>query len=157
MKTRALTYFLLSLLACNAKEAVESKPEPQRPKALVMTKQYPTRCATFRMMNDHVVATANDRPAVITLDPWPEMVFLASDGEHTIQELVIAFSKGYPNGVPKELESTVSSVISQLEKEKLIKVSDKPVHLPSYLKLPLEGQDPDKVREAMLADGFIKQ
>lgn len=157
MKTTALVCVVLTFLACNARKSAENEPTPQKPRAVAMTKRYPSRCATFRMMDNHVVATANDRPALITLDPWPEMVFLASDGEHTIEEMNAVFSKGYPNGAPKELESTVSSVITQLQKEGLITLSDKPIHLPSYLKLPLDGQDPDKVREAMLADGFIKQ
>jgi len=157
MRTAALIYVLLSFFACNAKKETTDNQIPQTPNGIEMTKQYPSRCATFRMMDNHVVATANDRPALVTLDPWPEMVFLASDGEHIMEEIVAAFAAGYPTGAPKELKATVISVVSQLEKEGLVTLSDKPIHLPSYLKLPLDGQDPDKVREAMLADGFIKK
>jgi hypothetical protein len=88
------------------------------------------------------------------------MVFVASDGEHSIQEMVAAFSTGYDKGAPNELESTESTVIqvvTQLEKEGLVRISDKPVKLSVYLKSPLAGQDPEEVRKAMQADGFIKE
>jgi hypothetical protein len=160
MRVLALILILISLLACERRQADDDTGVKAKPKEAAMTTKYPARCVAFRMMNDHVVAVANDRPALITLDPWPEMVFVASDGEHSIQEMVAAFSTGYDKGAPNELESTESTVIqvvTQLEKEGLVRISDKPVKLSVYLKSPLAGQDPEEVRKAMQADGFIKE
>lgn len=53
-------------------------------------------------------------PRVLTLDPWPQLVFLAANGQLTIAETVFALADQYSGTIPEELDKTVISEIEKL-------------------------------------------
>ena len=83
-------------------------------------------------------------PRMITMDPWPQIVYLEAMGDKTVKEYIYDFSKKYAKGqIPSELADTILDVISRLvDEEKIIQLSDTPIILDESLKKPMteEGE-----------------
>ncbi len=118
--------------------------------------QYISRGMTYMSFGESIALTDPRNPRVITLDPWPEWIFFLSDGVHTVEQLMVEVESQYKNGIPKDVRDTVTSVIKQLEKEKIIVLRDEPKKLPYYLEVPKEKWDSELAKKLMLQDGFIK-
>ena len=84
------------------------------------------------------------RPRVITMDPWPQIIYLDAVGNKTVKEYIYDFTKKYPkNQVPEELADTILEMLYGLvNEEKIIKLDDNPIILDEYLKNPIteEGE-----------------
>ncbi len=115
---------------------------------------YFSRIARFDQVGGKTIAIDPNSPTVITMDPWPELVFDMADGQHTIGQLQTYMASQYDKGAPAGLNEQVISVVHQLEQEHLIRLHDKAVQLPFYLAKPIAEQNPDEAREAMQRDGF---
>jgi len=78
-------------------------------------------------------------PRVITMDPWPQIVYLDAIGDKTVKEYIHDFSKKYrKNQIPEELADTILDMLSGLVKEeKIIELSDIPITLDESLKNPM--------------------
>ncbi len=116
-----------------------------------------SRCARFDMMDNQVVIIDPGAPRLVTLDPWPELVFMAADGQNRVKDLADHLGKKYEDGPPKGLEKQVNQIVHNLLREGLVKLSDVPIELPYYLSIPRSEQDPDKAKKLMEDDGFIKK
>jgi hypothetical protein len=78
----------------------------------------------------HVFDAATS-PRMVTMDPWPQLVYLAATGDKTVAEYIHHFATLYPkNNVPPELDKTILDTIVGLYMDnKLIDISDSAVQL----------------------------
>lgn len=70
-----------------------------------------------------------DMPRFITLDPWPQQVFLDALGQKTIMEYIHFLASKYSGKIPPELARTVINQIGKLLHEKVIALSPEPIIL----------------------------
>ena len=66
----------------------------------------------------------NHAPRLITMDPWPQKIFLAADGQKTILEYVNEVAGEYRSKVPERLDQTIIHEIETLLEEKIIELLD---------------------------------
>ena len=52
-------------------------------------------------------------PRMLTMDPWPQIVFLESDGQRTVSEFVFCMADAYSGAIPANLDQTI---VDELEK-----------------------------------------
>ena len=83
-------------------------------------------------------------PRVITMDPWPQKIFLEAFGQLTVSEYIYNVFKEYPkNQAPKELDEVILEMLDSLvHEEKIVALSDTPVSLDDSILNPLteEGE-----------------
>lgn len=118
---------------------------------------YFSRNATHDMMDDQIVAFDRNSPRVITMDPWPQTVFLAADGQHTIREFVQDLAKQYDDGPPRGLERQVRDAVARLAQEGLIILHENQRELHYYLSTRISEQDRTRAKALMEQDGYIKK
>lgn len=63
-------------------------------------------------------------PRVLTLDPWPQTIFIAADGQQTIEAYVYHMAKQYSGKAPAGLASTILHEINTLLGYKLIELCE---------------------------------
>jgi hypothetical protein len=83
-------------------------------------------------------------PRVITMDPWPQKIFLEALGHVTVQDYVHTVAKEYPKGnVPEDLDVIILQMLEDLVYgEKVVSFSEIPVTLePSILNPSTEEGD----------------
>ena len=115
---------------------------------------YFSRAARFDRVGDRIVAIDPNAPRMVTMDPWPELVFQMADGQRTVNQLRAHLAAQYDKGAPAGLDEQVHSIVRDLEREHLIRLHKDPAVLPFYLAKPVAEQDPDEARKAMDQDGF---
>jgi hypothetical protein len=123
-----------------------------------MTAQYCSRAATWHRMGDQVVVHDSftpQAPRMITMDPWPQLVFSAADGQHTVQELITQLTSDYECPPPDGLASQVEEVIRQLVGEGILKLHEAPVVLPPYFAEDYFAATPETRAQQMRAHGLI--
>ena len=116
--------------------------------------KYFSRTARFDRVGGKTIAIDPNSPRVITMDPWPELIFGLADGKHTVRQLQAHMAAQYEKGSPVGLDEQLLSVVDQLQQEHLIRLHDGPAELPFYLAKPIAEQNPDEARKAMQRDGF---
>ncbi|MDA9774320.1 hypothetical protein N9B82_05125 [Saprospiraceae bacterium] len=63
----------------------------------------------------HVFDVGGPVPRMVTMDPWPQQIYLDADGQITIKEYVLWMAGKYSkNQVPKELDETILGLIEDL-------------------------------------------
>ncbi len=93
---------------------------------------------------------------MITMDPWPQLVFAAADGQHTVAQLITHLGTQYEGGAPSGLAEQVEKMVETLVQEGIVRLSDKPVMLPPYYAEDYFAAPPETRAEQMRADGLIK-
>lgn len=119
--------------------------------------KYFIRNTLYSLLKDKVVLIERDRPGVVTMADWPQLVFMSADGEHTVGQLISHLGKQYPNGVPPGLAQQTHQIIEDLSARGYIVLMSEKKKLPYYLATPVEEQDKEQARVQMEADGFIKK
>ncbi|MBB6464136.1 hypothetical protein [Flammeovirga kamogawensis] len=119
-----------------------------------------TRVARWDWLDEskiHVID--NNAPRMITMDPWPQHIFLEAKGQITIHEFVyeMASQYGRKETIPNELDKTVLEIIDSLLKDKLITLIESKLDLPYYFDKPISKQNNEKANKLMLEDGLIKE
>ncbi|WP_336515564.1 hypothetical protein [Pollutibacter soli] len=83
--------------------------------------QYSARDFYFRRIAVWDIATDNEvvvidpkQPRLLTLDPWPEMIFLSADGQKTVAEYIHYAAEKYEGTVPDLLDKTIINEIESL-------------------------------------------
>lgn len=69
-----------------------------------MTDQYFSRAASWHRMGEQIVvhdSLTNQAPRMITMDPWPQLVFSAADGQHTVGQFVEQLAAQYEGSPPE--------------------------------------------------------
>ena len=77
-------------------------------------------------------------PRVITMDPWPQKIYLEALGQLTVEDYVHTVAKEYPKGnVPEELDVIILEMLEDLVYgEKIISFSDTPTTLETSILNP---------------------
>jgi hypothetical protein len=87
--------------------------------------KYFIRTAQWRMLNrDSVAVTDPHAPRILTLDPWPQLVFIAADGQRTVKEYVHHAASKYSGNVPGNLDKTILHEIETLLNYGIIALSN---------------------------------
>ena len=79
-----------------------------------------------------------DMPRFITLDPWPQQVFLDATGQKTIGEYIHFLASKYSGKIPTELDETVIHQIKKLLQESIISLSSEPQQLDPEISNPVK-------------------
>ncbi len=119
--------------------------------------KYFIRAATYDLADDKLVVTDPHRPRMITMDPWLEMLFAAASGQRTAAQFTAELKEQWGSDAPADLGDQVVSQVGRLVEEGLVKLVDHPQELPPYLAAPKSEQDPETMRQQMIADGFIEE
>jgi len=80
-------------------------------------------------------------PRMITLDDWPQLVFIDSRGELTVGEYFQELAGQYDGNIPVGLDEVVITEIESLLKEGLIALSNSKVILDKTFEKPLSQQN----------------
>ncbi|WP_040281238.1 hypothetical protein [Psychroserpens damuponensis] len=91
------------------------------------------------LTSDMIRVIDSKSPRVITMDPWPQKIFLEALGQLTVEDYVHAVTKEYPKGnVPKELDDTILEMLVDLVYgDKIIAFSEVPITLDEALLNPM--------------------
>ncbi|MFZ6053047.1 hypothetical protein [Halocola ammonii] len=108
---------------------------------------------------DTIHVIDNNAPRMITMDPWPQLVYLGATGQQTITEFVyeMAGKYGKSQTIPENLDLTVLDTIDRLLNENLVRLSNERKALPYYINLPRSKQDKEKAEKLMIIDNYIKK
>jgi hypothetical protein len=88
---------------------------------------YFCRAAQWRWLNRDMITVIDSHASrVFTMDPWPQLIFLAANGKLTITEYVSHLAGKYKKEIPSDLDNTVLSMIELLLKDKIIGLSTVP-------------------------------
>ncbi len=91
--------------------------------------RYFLRTASWRVYDKgtgSIAVTDPVQPRIITLDPWPQLVFLAADGQRTIKEYTLHMAHQYTGKIPPEVNQTILDQIKALLDNGLIRLSPTP-------------------------------
>ena len=85
---------------------------------------YFIRAASWMWTSEsQIIAIDQHAPRVVTMDPWPQLIFLAAEGQKTIEEYVYFMAEQYIGKVPAKLDETIITEIQTLLKERMIVLS----------------------------------
>ncbi|MGV3539125.1 MAG: hypothetical protein ACO1OQ_04900 [Rufibacter sp.] len=89
--------------------------------------KYFFRVASWSWLDKETIyVLAPNQPKMVTMDAWPQLVFLEADGQKTIEEFTLQMAKQYKK-VPEGLDDTILYQIHQLVDGELIKLADEAV------------------------------
>lgn len=100
-------------------------------------------CKWDWLTRDMIHVFDNIAPRFITMDYWPQKIYLEANGQATVSEFIHSIASKYPSTqVPKNLDTALLEELDGLIQENLIKLSDAPIKLDSSILNPLteEGQ-----------------
>lgn len=103
--------------------------------------KYFIRTCPWRWLNESSI-TVHDKnqPRVITLDPWPQLVFLEATGDKTISEFIFYLATQYEGEeIPAELDITVLKLLNTLLTEQIIELKDRKSSLPPGILNPMDN------------------
>ena len=90
------------------------------------------------------------------MEDWLGIVISLADGKHTLQQLIDYMASQYPASAPKELTSTIESVVERLTEGNMLKLTEEPIELPYYLAEPIEHLSLEVARQKMHEDGYTQ-
>lgn len=120
---------------------------------------YFIRTLQWDWLNEKMIQLIDNKsPRVITMDEWPQQIYLDADGQKTIAEYILWMANQFDRGqVPEDLDQEMIRMIEDLIKDgEMIRLEKEKTSLPYYLSKPKSEQDIDKAYELMLNDGYIK-
>lgn len=94
--------------------------------------KYFSRTEKWDWLNKDMIQVFDSKnPRIITMDIWPQTIYLDATGELTVSEYISNFAKKYPsNQIPVELADTIlDTLLGLIDDEKIIQLSDNPVIL----------------------------
>lgn len=100
-------------------------------------------CKWDWLTQDMIHVYDNNTPRYVTMDYWPQKIYLEANGQITVSKFIHSTASKYPGTqIPRNLDTALIEELDSLIKEKLIKLSDSPVELDSSILNPLteEGQ-----------------
>ena len=105
--------------------------------------QYFVRLCPWDWLTDDMIHVFDiNSPRVITMDPWPQLVYLHAKGDKPITEFVFEMASQYGKGepIPNELDKMILDVIESLKEDRLIEISELPLDLPRNIELSKSEQ-----------------
>ncbi|WP_309385354.1 hypothetical protein [Cerasicoccus frondis] len=110
-------------------------------------------------MSEKQIAVNDSRsskaPRVITMEPWHQLIFLAADGQHEIQEFIDHMANEY-DPIPDGLAEQILSLIGVLEGEGILEVSDEKVQLPPFWHEEYFAESPETRKQQMIEAGILE-
>ena len=88
----------------------------------------------------HISITDPHGPRMFTLDAWPQLVFIAANGQMTVREYVHFVASKYSGAVPDILDQTVLNQIKTLLGYGIIELRDVKSRPESQYELPSSQQ-----------------
>ena len=88
--------------------------------------KYFSRLSPWDWMDDKMIHVFDiNAPRVITMDPWPQLIYLGANGQITVSEFIheMALSYDRRTPIPKELDVTVLTILTDLVDDKLIELT----------------------------------
>ncbi|TVT41354.1 hypothetical protein FNT36_07830 [Hymenobacter setariae] len=102
--------------------------------------QYFCRIATWHWFDKHhIVVKDPNAPRLITMDPWPQLVFLDAMGKLTVAGYVAYMAHRYSGKTPDKLDATIIHELEQLRLSKLLAFADKPIAIQPAHDKPYRG------------------
>jgi hypothetical protein len=123
-----------------------------------MNDKYFSRTACWHRLEDRLVvhdSFSQFAPRMITMEPWHEVVFMAADGEHTVDQFITHMASQYEEGEPAGLRKQIYDILRTLADEQILSIHDRPVPLPAYFAEEYFESDADTRKQQMQADGLI--
>ena len=65
------------------------------------------------------------KPRMLTLDPWPQLVFLSADGQMSVTEYVLYTANAYKGVIPENLDETIINELNTLKQYGIIDFIEK--------------------------------
>ena len=65
------------------------------------------------------------QPRMLTMDPWPQIIFLEADGQKTVAEFIAYIAGNYSGEIPEELDKTIIEELLKLVDYKIVQLSEK--------------------------------
>ncbi len=86
---------------------------------------YFVRCAPWLWVGNYATAFAikDDKPTMITMDPWPQSIFLAANGQMTVSEYVYFTASQYSGDIPELLDAIIVQELDKLIGLKIVELS----------------------------------
>lgn len=79
-------------------------------------------------------------PRMITMDPWPESIFLSATGQRTVKQYIEDTAESYKGNIPTKLDSFIISELEKLVfKYRIIELTDVPNTLEPQFEKPMPG------------------
>ena len=121
------------------------------------TSKYFYRNVVFTRKGGKVALADIHNPEHTTeMEDWLGIVISLADGQHTLQQLIDYMASQYPASAPKELTTTIESVVERLTEGNMLKLTDEPTELPYYLSEPIELLSLEVARQKMHEDGYTQ-
>jgi hypothetical protein len=77
--------------------------------------KYFVRTARWRRLNKQLITVTDPLgPRMLTMDRWPQLVFLESDGQKTVTEFVYYMAAAYSGQIPANLDQTIVQELVKL-------------------------------------------
>ncbi len=115
----------------------KEKPEFNSLNVFPYKDKYFHRVATWDWLNKEQIHIFDPHgPRLITLDEWPQLVFLDAKGKLTVSEYIDYMASKYTR-IPKGLDETIIYQLNTLADAKLIEYTDTEVKLESKFENPI--------------------
>lgn len=90
------------------------------------------------MDSEHIYVIDSKSPRMITMDYWPQQIFLSAEGNQTVSDFIYTIASKYAKTqIPNNLDIAIIDELNRLvHKEKIIAVSEFPIELNSNLLKP---------------------
>lgn len=102
--------------------------------------KYFARTKKWDWLNSEMIHVYDSKSTrMITMDQWPQTVYLDAIRDKTVEEYVHFFAKRYPkNQIPEELPNAILESLNGLvDQEGIVELSDLPITLSDELLVPL--------------------
>jgi hypothetical protein len=118
--------------------------------------QYPQRDGLYRILAEGIAVHNRYQDRVVMLDGVSSELWLRADGKTSLR--TIAWDIAGRSGQRIEmLLLTAPMLLTILSSEGLMYQLNQPTALPYHLTLPQEEQNPDQMRESMMASGWLDE
>lgn len=99
---------------------------------------YFIRVAQWYWLENNIIAVIDPHnPRMLSMDPWPQSVFLAAEGQKTISEYIYAVADEYTGDIPGQLDQTIIEEIEKLAGFRIIMLVNEQQHLNPLFKDPV--------------------
>lgn len=100
----------------------ENFPEFTELNNYVNKDMYFVRTAQWYYLDDKNISVVDPKsPRLFTLDEWPQLVFIAANGQMTAKDYVYYIAGKYNGDIPPELDKTIIYQLNQLNSFGIIK------------------------------------
>lgn len=118
--------------------------------------QYPQRDGLYRILADGVAVHNRYQDRVVMLDAVSSELWLRADGKTALRDIARDMA-AQSRQRPEVVLLTAPMLLTILSSEGVMYQLDQPATLPYHLALPQEEQDLDRMRDSMVAAGWLDE